>query len=273
MKNLTLSLATTFLLGSLSLTAQDPKHTNFYKAPAALETEQYSLSFDDLIGRMEESKFAFKLKNLTTDYLIIDKGASAFVIDGKEYKDKDKEIILPPSKTRNGVFKVSGETNYHVDKYTFKFDGISLLPADGKVHEAPNFKLPASTNEITFGDFTVKLKSLKKKTDETTAVFEVTYKGDEFGIVDGSKLAVIVPDKGTTEFANDAKGQDGELLRKGKTCTVKAVFHITNKYSDMQFANMEILWRNTFQSSSPTKIDGGSVEMELDPGMTAAKNK
>lgn len=273
MKNLTLSLATTFILGSLSLTAQDPKHVNYYKAPAAIETEQYSLSFDDLVAKMEDSKFAFKLKNLTTDYLIIDKGASAFVIDGKEYKDKDKEIILPPNKTRNGVFRVSGETNYHVDKYTFKFDGVSLLPADGKVHEASNFKLPASTNEITFGDFTVKLKNLKKETKETIATFEVTYKGDEFGIVDGSKLAVTVPDKGTSEFANDAKGQDGQLLRKGKSCTVKAVFHIPAKYSDMQFANMEILWRNTFQSSSPTPLEGGSVDVELDPGLTAGKNK
>jgi len=273
MKNLTLSLATTFLLGSLSLTAQDTKHTNYYKAPAPIENEQYSLSFDDVVSRMGDAKFAFKLKNLTTDYLIIDKGASAFVIDGKEFKDKDKEIILPPSKTHNGVFRVADETNYHVDKYTFKFDGVSLLPADGKVHEAPNFKLPASTNEITFGDFTVKLKKLKKESQETVATFEVKYTGDEFGIVDGSKLAVTIPDKGTNEFANDAKNQDGELLRKGKTCTVKAVFHIPGKYSDMQFANMEILWRGTFQSSSPTKVEGGSVEMELDPGLTAAKNK
>lgn len=272
MKNLTLSLATTFLLGTFSLSAQKG-HTNYYKTPASIEKDQYSLSFSDLVSETDYSKFAFKLKNNTSDYLLIDKGGSSFVINGKEYKDKDKEIIVKPSKTHNGVYRVKDETDFHVDKYTFKFDGVSLLPADGKVHEAPNFKLPASTNEITFGDFTVKLKNLKKETDETFATFEVTYKGNDFAIVDASKLGVVVPDKGTTEFANDAKGQDGELLRKGKSCTIKAVFHIEAKYVDMQFANMEILWRNTFQTSTPTKLEGGNVDVEIDSGLTAGKNK
>ena len=118
MKNLTLSLATTFLLGTFSLSAQKG-HTNYYKTPASIEKDQYSLSFSDLVSETDYSKFAFKLKNNTSDYLLIDKGGSSFVINGKEYKDKDKEILVKPSKTHNGVYRVKDETDFHVDKYTF----------------------------------------------------------------------------------------------------------------------------------------------------------
>lgn len=270
MKNLIFTLATTLLFGSLS--AQDSKHVNYYKNPAAVENETYQASFDNVVSKMDYSKFAFKIKNLTNDYLIIRKDECAFTLDGKEYTEKDKEIIVSPNKQKVGTFNVSGETNYHVDNFSFKLGGLYILPAEGKVHEAPNFKLPASNNEEKFGDFKIKLKSLKKETKESVAVFEVTYLGDDFAIVDPSKLAVTIPDKGDSEFANDAKA-DGDILKKGKTCTIRAVFHIPAKYKDMQFANMEILWRDVFQTSLPTKVEDVSVDFEIDPGLTAAKNK
>lgn len=272
MKNLTFTLATTFLLGSLSLTAQDPKHTNYYKNPDAVTNDTYEASFDNVVSRVDFCKFALKVKNNTNDYLIIKQEESTVVIDGKDCKEKEKEVIVQPNKAKSYTVNVSGEANYHVDNFTFKLGGIYVLPAEGKVHEAPNFKLPASNNEAKFGDFKIKLKNLKKETKETIAAFEVTYLGNDYAIVDPSKLAVTVPDKGDSEFANDAKA-DGDILRKGKTCTIKAVFHIPAKYSDMQFANMEILWRDVFQTSTPNKVDEVSIDFELDPGLTAAKNK
>lgn len=272
MKHLTFTLIATFLFSTISLMAQDPKHSNWYKSVDPIETDEYKFSIEDMVSKMDYSKFGFKLKNNTNDFILLRKGESSFAIDGKDYNEKDKEIVIKPNKTKSGTFKVSGETNYHVDNYTFTLDGILLLPVEGKVHEAPNFDLPASTNEIKFGDFKVKLKKLKKETQETIAAFEVTYLGKDYAIIDPSKLAVTMPDVGDSEFANDAKGASAKLLRKGKKMNFKAVFHIPAKYKDMQFANMEILWRDMFQSSKPKALKGGKMDLELDPGLTDGKN-
>ena len=276
MKTLTFSLLAALLFSGLSLTAQDENHKNYYKSVDDIEEESYTMSFADMVSKMDYNKFAFKLTNETNDYLLLRKEESAFVINGKEYKEKEKEVVIQPNKTKAGTFSVKNEdeeaVNYHVDNYTFKLDGIYVLPSEGNVHEAPNFELPASKNEIKFGDFKVKLKKLKKETKESIALFEVTYLGKDYAIVDPTKLAVTIPEKGDNEFANDAKGANAKLLRKGKKCQIKAVFHIPAKYKDMQFANMEILWKDVFQTSVPTKIGGASIDFEVDPGLTEGKN-
>lgn len=272
MKKISFILGIAALIFSQSLNAQDPKHKNYYKNVAPIEQESYQVTFDDMVAKMDYSKFAFKLKNLSNDFILLRKAESSFLIDGKEYREKVKELIIKPNKTKSGTFNVSGETNYHVNNYSFQLGGVYLLPANGKVHEAPNFDLPASKNTLKFGDFELKLKKLKKETKETIATFEVTYRGNDYAILDPSKLGVILPDVGDDEFANDAKGGT-KILRKGKKTIIKAVFHIPARYKDMQFANMEILWRDTFQSSTPTILEGGKVDFVLDPGLTAGKNR
>lgn len=257
---------------NLSLNAQDSKHKNYYKEAPPIQQEAYEMSFSDIVARVDYSKFAFKLTNSTNDFILLRKAESSFLIHDKAYREKTKELMIKPNKTRVGTFNVSRQTNYHVDAYSFQLDGVYLLPVVGKVHEAPNFILPASKNTIQFGDFELKLKKLKKETKETIATFEVNYKGNDYAIIDPSKLAVIIPDVGDDEFANDAKG-GAKILRKGKKTIIKAVFHIPARYKDMQFANMEILWRDVFQSSTPTKLEGGTVDFVVDPGLTAGKNR
>jgi hypothetical protein len=275
MRKITCTLITTLLFSGLSLMAQDENHKNYYEGVDAIEEESYEITFADMVSKMDYNKFAFKLKNLTTDYLLLRKGESNFAIDGKEYKEKKKEIVIKPNKTKAGTFNVKGEegVNYHTDEYTFNLDGIYLLPIDGEVHEAPNFDLPASKNEIKFGDFKVKLKKLKQQTQESVFAFEVTYLGNDYAVVDPTKLAVMIPSKGDKEFANDARGAAAILLKKGKKVQFKAVFHIPAKYADMQFAEMEVLWRDMFQTSVPVKFDTASIDFELDKKLTAEKNR
>jgi len=41
----------------------------------------------------------------------------------------------------------------------------------------------------------------------------------------------------------------------------------------MQFANMEIVWNNTLKNAELRKLDGIVLNLMLDQGMTAGKNK
>lgn len=165
MKKIIFTLGLSALLLNQSI-AQNSKHKNYYKSVVPIEQKSYMITFDDMVSKIDYSKFAFKLTNLTNDFILLRKAESSFIIDGKRYHEKQKELIIKPTKTKSGTFNVSGETNYHVDEYSFELSGVYLLPTTGKTHEAPNFHLPASKNSLKFGDFDLKLKKLKKETKE-----------------------------------------------------------------------------------------------------------
>lgn len=254
--------------------AQSSKHVNYYKEIPGLsiESEDYKIAYDNVVAKMDYLKMAIEVTNLTSDYLLIKKEEVEYELNGKTYHPAKKWIFVRPNKSIKRTFKIAGQTNYHVDQFKVTPYAIYTFKEGDKIHEAPNFDLPASTNQIKFDDFVVKLLKVKKKTKETIATFEVTYNGDDIALVNSGNLSVTIPDKGDNEFANDNKGAV-RLLTKGDKKTIKAVFHIPARYSDMQFANMEINWGETFQTSKPEKSVGISSEFVVDQGLTQAKNK
>lgn len=271
MKKINLMLACFFMITMLF--AQDEKKKHYFLTVDPVEEENYTLIFDNAVNKMDYAKLSVKIENTSSDYLLVKREESTFIIDGEDYNPTKKWFFVYPEKTKGSTYKVEGGINHLVEDYELKIDGIYLIPSDGAVQDAPNFKLPASQNEIRFGDFVVKLKNLKKKTDNTVATFEVKYNGDDIGMVNASALGVVIPEKGPDEFANEVKGGKVKLLKKGDKCSIKAHFKIPARYSDMQFANMEILWRNTFQTAAPEKLEGASVDLELDKALTEEKNK
>ncbi len=50
------------------------------------------------------------------------------------------------------------------------------------------------------------------------------------------------------------------------------MFHIPGRIADMQFANMTILWKDTFVETEAKRISAQEVSFEIDPGMTNGKN-
>ena len=82
-------------------------------------------------------------------------------------------------------------------------------------------------------------------------------------------------DRGSSlsEYANADNKQDAFLLSKGESETFTASFKIPGKVVDMQFANMEIIWRDTFKDCKAILLDDLTTEITVDEGKTAAKNK
>ena len=60
-------------------------------------------------------------------------------------------------------------------------------------------------------------------------------------------------------------------MSKGESETFAATVHIEGKIVDMQFANMEIVWKDTFKDCKVIKLEGATVNMIVDPGLTAGK--
>jgi hypothetical protein len=248
----------------------DPEHTNYY-AEVTTSTNDVDVEIKDAASRIEFSKFKIKLGNKTTDYILYKPKESLFKISGSDFAPHDRMLLIEPSDKDGRVLDVKGNgKNLHADEYQFVLAGLYKIKANAPSTDVPNFKLPASVNDVTAGNFKIELIKITKETKETVAKFKVTYTGKGYGLVNPNKLGVKI-DNGQ-EFAN-AKKQNAFLLAPGESDNFTALFTIPGKVADMQFANMEILWRNTFSESDLEKLEGLTIDIKVDEGKTAAKNK
>jgi hypothetical protein len=179
-------------------------------------------------------------------------------------------MVLPKgSDTR--ILKTSGGNQFHVKSLTLILDGFNVVSSEGKTQEGPDFQLPASVNEFKAGNFKCSLEKVKKETKETEVTFKCTYQGNDIGIIDPARITLKL--ENGQEYANDNKKDKAELVLPGEEVKIVASYHVSGKVTDMQFANMLLVWKNTFTESKIVPIKVGSAEFEFDPGMTEGKNK
>jgi len=275
MKKITL-LLTAILITSISVNAQkkkDPKYEHHFKVPASVSTDEYSLEFSNVESQAEFCKFAVKVTNKTNDFLIFNKGASVFNFEFGQFSEKNKDIIIKPNGSKKKVLQADGNTRFQVEKFDVDFDGFTLVPVKGTVSEMEDFQVPASTNTVSSDLFDVKLnpKKTSLKTQGSVLQFECTYKGDEIGLLDASKIVIKV--EGTEkEYANNDAKSDVKMMKRGDKIKFKTKFFIPGRIADMQFANMIISWKDAFVETKAKKLSGQKVNFEIDRGMTNGKN-
>ena len=248
----------------------NPDHTNYYK-PVTVSLPAVKIDVLDVVAKIDYAKFKIKITNTTNDYILYKPQESKFFIEGKEYKPEDKKPVLiqPLDNVSRTIDAKGGGNNLHTNSFSFNLDGLYKVVPTGTV-TAPNFILPPSVNQFVSGDFTVDMIAISKKTQETAVKFKVTYTGEGMGIIDPKKLSTKI--ESGQLFANEKRDKT-IVLAKGESDTFIALFHIEGKIADMQFANMEIVWNDTFKNAELKKLDGAALSFLLDPGMTAGKNK
>ncbi len=284
MKKRTLSaffLSSCVLLMAVQSHAQrkpdDPKHENHYSV-VPVESDEMTLEFIDPHSQQEFTHTKMKVTNKTNDYIFFKGSESRFKYDFGEFPPtgggmfQGLNMQVLPKETETKTLKVSGEgKNYHVQSLTFLTNGFYRVAYDGKVQEVPNFKLPLAANDFTAGNFKCNVDKLDKETKETKIVFKCVYRGNDVGIVDPGKLVVKLANG--QEFVNDYRKNKVDLLTSGDDTKIVATFHVPGKVEDMQFANMDIVWKNTFSESKMVPIKLKNADFVFDPGKTEGKNK
>ncbi len=252
-------------------TKVDTKTKNFFRIPSEIKNDAYTLNFKNIVSNFEYLKFAVLLNNTTSDYILWNNKGSEVIFDGGTKKTaKEKIHKLKPHKESNKVFTVLGGNQLLVDKFEFKMTGLSRVPTKGKVQKVEDFKLPASQNAITVGDFTITRIKSKRKTDETYAKFEVVYNGKEIAIVNPNNISVRVNENDV--YANDYRKKGAYLLNPGDKMSFLTKFHIPAKVADMQFTDMYIQWNDTFVLSKSIPLDDVIVNFEINEELTKERN-
>ncbi len=252
--------------------AQKKKYAKIFYSEVTKDMGAITVSITNTVATKEYIKFKFSVKNNTADYIFLKTDDIIFKANGKEYKNMEKDLMIGPNDDDYKVIDMKG-SDLQVDNFSLEVKGFSKVPAKAKSEDAENFKLPVAKNEFDAGTFHVVQIKNEKKTDLVAVKFTTTYNGNKIGIVNPGQASLLTP-KGT-EFANmGTKGQRKPfLLKKGQADDFTLYWKdIPVSNGDMQFANIEVIWNDTFIEATPEAIPAATVEVAMDPGMTDAKN-
>jgi hypothetical protein len=286
MKKLFVVTACIFLLPGMmgTLSAQndkkaDPRHQNIYN-DAKIETDELIIEIVDANAQVEFSKMKVKITNKTNDYILYKPGETEFVYDfgkvnpkgGMSIINGQNELIAPKS-SESRVITAKDDTRFHVEQFEINVKGFYRIPVTGKVYPAPDFQLPASTNDFTAGPFKVLMTNLEKKTQQTSVRFKVTYAGDSkhYGLVNQGRVVCRIPNG--KEFAMANSKDKIVLLAEGHEDKFNVYYQVPASEADMQFATLQLVWKDSFIESEIIPLKIPSIKMTLDAGKTAAKNK
>ena len=154
--------------------------------------------------------------------------------------------------------------------FTLHPKGFATAPNVGTPVAVPDFALPAARNDFTAGPFACLLKETKQTTDNTKAVFTCTLPtGKASAWWNPSRIGVKEP--GGKEFANAEKSKR-DVIFPGDTKIVVGV-QIAKSVVDMQFATLQVLWRDALAESLLTPVNVTDWTLNVDPAKTEAANK
>jgi len=261
-----------FLLSSSLFAQKDSKYTNYYYDFAFGEQFGVKLLAKNVVSKTDHAKLALEINNETDDYILFYKDKCKFVISENSYYPETvkKGKILEPKKSSSYTVTVKGQTNYLVDNFNFKPGGIFTFSSQGKIIETEEFHLPANRNQINSELFTIKMLKLKKETDETAVKFECTYLGNKIAIVSPSNC--VIRTENGKEWANARSDMKPFILQKNESEKFTIIFTIPGRITDMQFAEMDIDWKNTFSESELKELFFDIQTTEIDKTTTSEKN-
>ena len=257
----------------------DPKHENWYKG-TKFETDEIAVEIVDANAQSNVCKLKIKVTNKTNDYILYKPAETEFIYDFGTYNPKGglalingKNELIEPKESDSRVLNVTGDTRFHVESFKIIFKGFYRISSKGTVTKAPDFQLPASTNDFEVGPFKVLMTAVSKETQQTAIRFKVTYANDNkhYGLVSLGKAVMKIEDGREFAMANQKDKQ--VLLADGKDDKFNYYYEIPAKIVDMQFANMWVVWKDTFRESEAVAVTTPPLVLSVDPGMTEGKNK
>lgn len=240
---------------SFSFSQKKEKQVNYYHNVKFGEQYDVFLNTNNTLSKFNYVKLALVVNNKSDDYLLFYKDKCKFVINDNSYfpKTVKKGKVQKPNSKKSYTIKNDKETDYLVEYFSFHPDGIYKFSKKGKGTDVENFHLPANKNIIEAGNFKINMLKLKKETQETIIKFECTYSGDKIAVINPANCVLKTQDG--KEWANVKSKENIIILQNNESEKFNIRFEIPAKSTDMQFAEMDIVWKNTFSESELKKID------------------
>ncbi|MEO8760471.1 MAG: hypothetical protein ABI388_04865 [Bacteroidia bacterium] len=265
--NKLLKIVSAFLLMTTLVVAQkkekEIKYEKIFYKDTKVETADYTLIVSNAVSTDAETKFKIKVVNKTNSYLIYKPEESKFTINGKTIDVKEKQMLIDPFQSETKVINIKGEGYNRIKTYSFLAGGIYKITPGAPI-PAEDFKLPPAKNEIAAGPFVIKQEKLSKETDKTIVKFNCLYTGDKMGLVAPQKANMRMPDG---KVYATTKKEKPFIVAKGENDSFVLEWDRMQgggKATDMQFADMMIMWNDMLNEASLEKTNAETINLEFD---------
>jgi hypothetical protein len=263
----------TFLISFICITSvfgQHEKYKQLWYRDQNWENEVVKLELVDIVSDEKSLKFKLKIINKTADYILFRQSASSFLFPwGNMKPNSEKTLILQPFDQGSRVIRIEGDNRLRVPSFSFTPFGLIRIPSEGDILTAPDFALPPIANDFRVGNCQCFLNKMIKKTDILLVNFRCLYSGNRFLLITPSKAAVRT--ESNQEFANTNRGVKGNILERGDEDKFTLEYKIPASIVDMQFANLMLLFKNTFMEASGSDLRTTDFMITWDPGKTEGK--
>lgn len=254
----------TFLVAILLLSqlavAGKPKKI-FYKEQT-IETPEATIAIVDGVSEEDYIKFKLKIKNKTSDALLLKTSDVVLILDGKEVRaEHEKSLIIAPNDDASRVIDIKGD--YRVGSFSVRVEGLSRAKTLENSLHAPDFHLPATTRSFNVGAFGAVLDRDVRTTDLVDISFKTTYSGAMIGLIDPSKIGLKLPNGKV--FANMRGNQKMMIMEPGMEKTLAMDWKkIPVREADTQFSELEILFRDAFKEAEVQSLKAPLLKLETE---------
>ena len=105
-------------------TKKSSDYKYFYQVPDKIETDAVSITFEDIVSKMEFCKFKIVFTNKTSDYLLVKASEIVVNINGKDYKSIERDLAVQPYSKGFRVIEVKGtDMQYDQIRFIYTCDG------------------------------------------------------------------------------------------------------------------------------------------------------
>jgi len=249
----------------------DEKYTHYYKEKGDFKNENVVIDIKNIAARYNYFKFAFKLKNSSSDYLIYDNAKSKMVFDwGKAYLKKSKIYFLKPGKSESEVFDVNDDIRFLKEEAKFVIEGLVKVPFRGKVQPISNTLIDAEL-KTELNKVNVSFKKVEIKLKKSLIQFKITNNSDDYVILIPSQLQVKVAEG--VNLNNNVSVKKTILVKPGKTKLVSFSFDLLENQDYFSYKAKTVIFNDFLEISHPIQLDPIEFIFELDREVTYKMNK
>lgn len=274
MKNNVLILALSVC--SLSVFSQkkqkDPflKYDKVYYMDKTEETENYTVKLNNVIDYKEEMKFSFKVINNQSDYILIKATDSKITKVGKDFPISEKTKIIAPQKSKFQTIRTQGGGANRAKSFTYFSNSIYRLKTEESAQNIDAVKIPLARKDFSFNDVKCIVEVKEKKTQSSKIVTTIVNNSKDYLFIYASRVALKMPDGNEYASMNDK-----EVIIVEPNETTKVTYKWDRmpggRVNDMQLVVMDLLFKDVFYFAKPESMEGFSLNVEWDEGLTDAK--
>lgn len=266
-----LLLICTTLFCIASLSAQETVYETVYFNGGSFENDVVKVEIDNVVSLPKETKFRMRITNKTADFIIYNSEESNFEIPDQDVRAKEKSWMLDPFDSKSKTMRAFGEDLNSIREFDFVCEGFyHLVPQDA--FEVNEFRLPPSANAFEAGPMHVVLGKDKRSTGGSKLKFDVTYAGQNYGMIYPHKIKVLMPDGNL--YATTETNTTPIIVERGENDKFSASWDRMpgGKVNDMQKVEMLVQFEGVFLEAIPEKVDGETINLSWDESLTKEKN-